>query len=139
MAPDLAALLHLVSTLLMAGVILFVQIVHYPLMSRVGTSSFAAYEADHTSRTSWVVMPLMLTELVTAVLLALVGPSRGVAYVGLALLAVIWLSTFLLQVPAHRRLSGGFDPSAHKRLVRTNWIRTVAWLARIPVALALFP
>jgi hypothetical protein len=43
---------------------------------------------------------------------------------------VIWLSTALLQVPRHRALEAGFDPAAHRALVATNWIRTVAWTAR---------
>ena len=134
------AVVHLVATLLMAGVILFVQIVHYPLMVRVGGSEFADYEAGHTARTGWVVIPLMLTELVTAAWLGASPPEpadRLVARVGLGLLAVIWGSTFLLQVPAHRRLADGFDDPTHRRLVATNWIRTAAWAARIPVAVAL--
>lgn len=140
MSVDAVAIVHLVATLLMAGVILYVQVVHYPLMVRVGGETFADYEAGHTARTGWVVIPLMLTELVTAVWLAVAPPSPAdglVARIGLGLLAVIWASTFLLQVPAHRRLSAGFDGPAHRRLVATNWIRTAAWVARIPVALAL--
>lgn len=131
---------HLVSTLLMAGLILFVQIVHYPLMARVGSDGFAAYASAHGTRTGWVVAPLMLAELVTALVIAAAPPApglRSVAYAGLVLLAVIWLSTALLQMPAHRRLAAGFDPLSHRRLVRSNWIRTVAWCLRVPVALAL--
>jgi hypothetical protein len=50
---------------------------------------------------------------------------------------VIWASTALWQVPAHRRLEHGFDPRVHGRLVSTNWVRTAAWSARGVVALAL--
>jgi len=56
---------------------------------------------------------------------------------GLALVAVAWISTAALQAPAHGRLVEGFDADVHRRLVGTNWIRTVAWLARVPVALVL--
>jgi len=55
---------------------------------------------------------------------------------GSALLAVIWLSTFLLQVPCHRGLAAGFQVTVHRRLVRSNWIRTLAWSGRAAVALA---
>lgn len=136
------AAVHLVSTLLMAGVILYVQVVHYPLMAGVGREGFVAYEAAHGRRTGAVVIPLMTAELASAVwLLVGAGPAtRELAGAGLLLLAVIWLSTALLSVPCHRKLSVGFDESVHRRLVRTNWIRTVCWLARVPVALALaFP
>ena len=131
---------HLVSTVFMAGLIVFVQIVHYPLMARVGRDGFVEYERAHTVRTGWVVVPPMVAELATAVWLAAVPATpelRGVAFTGMALLAVIWISTAALQAPAHGRLVDGFDPGVHRRLVLTNWIRTVAWVARVPVALAL--
>jgi hypothetical protein len=126
----------------MAGVILFVQVVHYPLMARVGRDRFVSYEAGHTVRTSWVVIPLMLTELASALWLVGSPPSpdqRPLAVLGLALLIVIWLSTGVLQAPTHRRLSQSFDEASHRRLVRTNWIRTLAWMARVPVAALLLP
>ncbi len=134
------AMIHLVSTLLMVGLILFVQVVHYPLMARVGAESFQAYQAGHTFRTSLLVVPLMVTELATALWLAVVPGAfnqRPVALAGLGLLAVIWTSTALLQAPAHGRLAKGFDASEHSRLVQTNWIRTASWVARVPVAFAL--
>jgi hypothetical protein len=50
---------------------------------------------------------------------------------------VIWMSTWLRQVPAHRRLEAGFDAVAHRRLTRSNWVRAAAWTARSVIALAL--
>ena len=135
-------LIHLASTPLMVGLILFVQIVHYPLMAQVGADQFKAFESGHTFRTGLLVVPLMTMELGSALWLMAVPPTvehRSVAIAGLGLLAIIWVSTALLQAPAHGRLKRGFDPSVHRRLVRTNWIRTIAWLARVPVALVLLP
>jgi len=141
--PGVAGLVHLVSTLMMAGVILFVQVVHYPLKARVGAGAFPGYQRGHTLRTSWVVVPLMIPELASAAWLAALPPAptlRPLAWTGLALLGLIWLSTALLQAPDHGRLGGGFDDRVHRRLVRTNWIRTAAWLLRVPVAVILaFP
>jgi hypothetical protein len=138
--PSLVSLAHLVSTLLMVGVIVYVQVVHYPLMSRVGPECFVDYERGHASRTGLVVIPLMLVELGTAVWLMADPPAAALcvpAWIGGGLLAVIWLSTATLQAPAHGRLARGFDARVHRRLVVSNWIRTVAWVARIPVAVAL--
>jgi hypothetical protein len=42
-----------------------------------------------------------------------------------------------LQVPAHGVLAEGFDADAHRRLVASNWIRTIAWTARSLLLLAL--
>lgn len=58
-------------------------------------------------------------------------------WAGLDLIGVIWLSTRLLQVPQHRVLEAGSDPGAHRVLVASNWIRTVAWTARGILLLAL--
>ncbi len=49
---------------------------------------------------------------------------------GLGLLIVIWVSTAALSVPAHDVLTAGFSDGAYRKLVNTNWIRTVAWTAR---------
>ncbi len=121
------------ATLLMTGVIWFVQWVHYPLFDRVTPEQFSAFEAAHANRTTAVVMPLMLTEALSALWLVQFRPA-GIpvlwAWVGLGLVALIWVSTFLVQVPCHSILGQGFDVSVHQRLVDTNWLRTLAWSLR---------
>jgi hypothetical protein len=124
---------HLASTLYMVGLIWFVQIVHYPLFNAVGSHNFADYERRHSARTTWVVAPPMLVELTTAVLLFWFRHSEvssAYLWTGLALLAVIWLSTAFIQVPCHNALISGFDAVVHQRLVRSNWMRTIAWSLR---------
>ena len=131
---------HLVGTLGMFGVILVVQVVHYPLMAHVGEEHTAAYARSHTDRMGLVVGPLMLPEMGAAIWLALLPPSdelRMTAWIGLAMLAVVWTVTAAFSVPAHARLVRGWDEAAHRRLVLTNWIRTILWTARVPVALML--
>lgn len=143
-------LMHLGATLAMAGLCWFVQVVHYPLFAAVGEPGFAAYSQLHAERTSLVVAPLMLAELGSALLLLLL-PSppgweasgggglsrRGWLWIATALLGVIWLSTFFVQVPLHGKLATGFDAATAERLVRTNWIRTLFWSLRGFMLLAL--
>lgn len=120
----------------MAGVIWIVQIVHYPLFAGVGETGFAHYATQHARLISFVVIPAMVVELGTAVALALRPGALGpIAAVGLGLLILIWGSTFLLQVPLHERLAGGFDADVHQRLVTTNWIRTTLWSLRAGIVL----
>ena len=126
-------LAHLASTLFMTGLIWFVQVAHYPLLSRVALHDVPRYEQAHTRLATWVVAPPMLAELVSGVLLLWVRPagvSSRMAWMGVALLGVVWCSTQFVQVPCHARLSRAFDPAVHWRLVQTNWIRTVAWSLR---------
>jgi hypothetical protein len=130
---DTVLLLQLFATIAMVGLIWFVQVVHYPLMERVGEKEFCRYERDHQRRTTVVVAPLMLTEAGTALLLLWVRPSSvplAPCVVGLVLLAVVWLSTYLWQVPIHRHLALEYHPDSIRRLVRSNWLRTAAWSAR---------
>ncbi|MFN3241467.1 MAG: hypothetical protein ACE37K_08135 [Planctomycetota bacterium] len=139
MAFEHLALLHLVPTLVMAGVIWFVQVVHYPLFAAVGERAFRNYEERHTQRTTWVVLPPMVAELALAtwLLLRAPEPARPLAWLGAGLVAGLWLSTFLVQVPCHARLSQGFDAPTWRRLVRSNWARTAMWTARAAIALRL--
>jgi hypothetical protein len=133
MTAEAVWLLHVSATMCTTGIIWFVQLVHYPLFDAADLATFADFERRHTARTSLVVVPAMLLELVTAVALAVRPPpgiSAWVPYVGLALLGVVWTSTWLLQVPCHTRLADGFDAAVHRRLVGTNWIRTMGWSAR---------
>jgi uncharacterized membrane protein len=121
----------------MTGLIWIVQVVHYPLMAEVGAERFPRYERMHSRRITWVVAPPMLVEAgLAAVLVA--EPPPGIPslapWVGLGLVGVIWLSTAFLQVPQHGVLASGFDARAHRRLVATNWVRTVAWSLRSALA-----
>ena len=126
-------LAHLAATLFMVGVIWFVQVVHYPLFSRVGPEKFSLYSEAHSRLTTYVVGPPMLVEALTALLLVFQRPEGvplAAALIGLALVVAVWLTTALLQVPRHTTLGSGFDRRAWSGLVLSNWVRTVAWSAR---------
>jgi hypothetical protein len=130
-------IVHAAATWFMTGLIWFVQIVHYPLFAKVGALAFKEYEHDHQRKTTWVVAPVMLIEAAAASMLVM--PVVGMAdvmlaWLGLALLAVVWLSTFLVQVPLHAALERAPSRETMDRLVLTNWVRTVAWTARAVVA-----
>jgi hypothetical protein len=129
----LVLLVHAAVTLVNVGIIWLVQVVHYPLFAGVGEAGWPAYHLGHSRRISRVVGPTMAVEAVTAALLV-VAPPDGVpaalAVAGLAGVGVVWASTRLLQVPAHRRLRTGFDPAWHARLVAGNWLRTAVWTLR---------
>jgi hypothetical protein len=59
--------LHAAATGMMIGIIWFVQVVHYPLMALVGRDGYPAYQAAHSRRTTFVVMPPMLVESATGI------------------------------------------------------------------------
>jgi hypothetical protein len=134
----LLLLVHAAATLAMLGVILVVQLVHYPLFRHVGRVSYDTYQAEHMWRITWIVGPLMTTELGTAIGLVwapLPAVPPWMVWTGLGLVLFIWGTTALVQVPLHSRLTDGFDAATHRRLVRTNWLRTGAWVLRTGLVL----
>lgn len=130
---QLCWLSQIASTWYMTGLIWFVQVVHYPLMAAVGREAYPAYQRRHQLLTTWVVGPAMLVEAVTALYLCWrppLGNSLATSLLGAVLLTVIWLSTAFLQIPCHESLAGGFDSAIHRRLVLSNWLRTILWTVR---------
>jgi hypothetical protein len=137
---QIAVWAHLAATLYLAGLIWCIQVVHYPLMDAVGGERFAGFHRRHSARISLIVVPPMLVEAATALLLVMSVPPgvpRLLPALGLALLGLVWASTFAVQVPLHSRLARSFDPKAHRRLVNSNWLRTAAWSLRAAIAIAI--
>ena len=131
---------HFGVTAYMVGVIAVIQAVHYPMFAWVDRDKYAEFQQRHMSGITWVVGPPMIVEAMLTVGLVLMdspGVSRELALMGLVLLGVVWGSTVFQQVPAHNRLMHGFDEDAHRSLVKSNWVRTVAWAGRLGVAWAM--
>lgn len=138
MDDRLVAVLHAVPTLCLTGLIWFVQVAHYPMFASIPAGDLPAYEQRYTRRVTWVVAPLMFAEVGASLWLWWsLEAERTLTTVGLALLAVLWLSTALLQVPCHHALAQRADAATVRRLVRTNWIRTAAWTARAVLAVVI--
>ena len=123
----------------MCGLIWFVQAVHYPLFAHTDTTHSPGYPDENQRRTAPVVIPPMLVEAATATLIALNPPptiGRPIALAGLAMVAALWLSTLLVQMPLHGRLKhDGHAPATVRALVNTNWLRTILWSARALLAI----
>ena len=140
MTPEILHLLRwteLTSVLFMTGLIWFVQVVHYPLLAKVGADSIG-YQASHMTRTTWGgrAADARRGRLLRRLGAARRRPGGWQRWPSTALLAVVWGATAFLLVPAHDALARGFDPAVHERLVAANWIRTVAWTARAALCVA---
>lgn len=121
----------------MVGVIWFVQLVHYPLLSIIGVDRAPDVAVEHQRRTAWVVGPPMATEGVTTLILLVARPdgvSAWLPWAGAFVLAIVLGSTVLLSVPLHERMATAPDASIGRRLVATNWPRTIGWTMRAGIA-----
>ena len=133
MNANLILLLNCISTWAMVGLIWLIQVVHYPLFAKVGEQQFDEYSKDHQRLITFVVLPIMFVELATAFLLWSFRPNGipdMLVVTGIALVVLIWGSTFLIQVPQHGKLLNGYDLRVCQQLVLGNWIRTIAWSVR---------
>ena len=129
---------HLVATVFMVGLIWFVQVVHYPLFDRISGDASIQYAAEHQRRTAWVVGLPMLVEGITTLWLFF-DPINGrlLPLLGGLVLMKIHLSTVFLQVPLHKKLSQGYEREVVRKLVATNWVRTIGWTIRAAIAVAI--
>jgi len=104
-----------------------VQIIIYPGLARIPSNDFVNYHAWYVTRMTMVVLPLMIGEIIIAIAWFFLQNNLFYPIVAGGLIILVWCSTFTFQVPIHKSLQAGKDKSMIRRLVTTNWIRTVAW------------
>jgi hypothetical protein len=133
-------LVNVAATLLMAGMVWTVQVVHYPLFSLVGPGAFPAYERAHTRRIAGLLAVPWALEGLSSVWIAAAPPAgvpAGLAVAGLVAAGVPVLVTVAHSVRQHARLADGFAPEVLRRLLVGNAVRTAAWTLHAAVALAI--
>lgn len=123
---EIILLIQLIATAAMTGIIWLVQIAIYPLFTRLSGSVFDEIHTRYMKQVSYVIAPIMLIEAGSCALCLLFGNLVS-QIIPTVLLAINWLSTALIQVPQHTKLT----PQNAPALVRSNWIRTTAWTARL--------
>ncbi len=125
----LILILHLCSCLFLTGLIWTIQIVHYPTFKFVEPVQFHNFTKFHVKKISYIVAPLMVLELASALYLLRVQANLPI-FINLIFLLLIWLSTFFLSIPCHDKLLKQFDLSIIEKLIQTNWPRTILWSLR---------
>ena len=133
---EIILLANFVATAVMTGVIWFVQWVHYPLLATVPVDRAIETAVDHQRRTGQVLAIPMAVEGVTTLWLLTSRPdavSLILPWLGAALLAVALGGTVFLSVPLHAKMATNPTADVGRRLVVTNWPRTIAWSARAVV------
>lgn len=122
--------LQIFSTCALFGLILTIQFVHYPSFLFISPENFKKFHNFHTQKITLIVAPLMLVEIITALMLWLMIPSN-LTLANLASVFAIWIFTASLSVPIHNALSKAHNPKLIKKLIATNWLRTITWGLRV--------
>ena len=132
-------LLHFMASSIMVGVIWVIQLVHYPSFNYVEKQRYSNFQSFHMMRISYVVIPVMLAELLTLVLLIYTMDEIEIALVlSGTILLMIWFITAIFFSSAHQKLTLGYDKSVVRDLIKMNWSRTLLWTFRLILLVACF-
>ena len=130
-------ILNLFLSSFMFGLIVTTQLVTYPLFSSISNSGFTNYHFNYVSKISRIAGPAMLLELIIASFLLYSFGNLSSKLIFL-ITVLIFLSTLLIQVPIHDRIKYKANNLLFKKLVMTNWIRTLLWSLKCILSISLF-
>ena len=133
---ELLLKVNFISTSVMVGVIWVIQLLHYPSFHFINEKKYIEFQHFHMQRISFIVIPVMLIELASALLLSYFFRS-SLTIILLALLLGIWGITFIFFTNMHQKLTNGFDPSIVDKLIKINWSRTALWSLRLIILLSI--
>ena len=123
---------HLIFTSIMTGVIWVIQIVHYPSFHFIEKELYTAFQKFHMNKISIIVIPIMLAELITGMMLFLDKSSKSpFLIISFVILVLIWLITGVFFSKAHNELMTGYQELVVNQLVVMNWVRTLLWTLRL--------
>ena len=132
---DLITLNVLLNSILV-GIILITQFVNYPLFKKID-QNFEIIHKEYTKKMGYIVAPIMVLEAITVSSMYIYYPKSNVLILIICLTIIIWLSTFLIQVPIHKTISFKKDSKKIKRLISTNYIRTISWCSKLYLSMLL--
>lgn len=132
-------LANIIVTSIMLGVILMIQWIHYPAFLWVAAHDFSVFHLQHTRVMGFIAGPLMISELALALIGLIYFQEIGKwsLILNFSLVLLLWGMTFLKSVPLHSALSLGKDLDLINQLITTNWLRTIGWILKFVVALAM--
>ena len=133
---ELLLKVNFISTSIMVGVIWVIQLLHYPSFHFINDQKYIEFQHFHMQRISIIVIPAMLTELASALLLAYFFES-SLTIILLALVIANWAITLIFFTNMHQKLTDGYDHSIVNRLVQINWSRTALWSLRLIILLSI--
>ena len=109
----------------MTGIIWLIQLLHYPSFLQIDKSLFFDFHAKHTNMMTVLVGPIMIGELLLSLYLSQNFERFWLIQTSLAI--ILFALTFLVSVPIHNQLANGFDENLIRKLISTNWPRTIIW------------
>ena len=127
---DYTALILQTSLLVDVGLVVLiwmVQLIVYPSFTYYQPANLFKWHQQYTTRLPFVVIPLMLSQLVLAIV-AVFYEVNIINCCCLLIVLFLWIFTFTSFAPLHHKISeGNTNQSILQLLIRRNWIRTFFW------------
>ena len=123
-------LIQIISNSVLLGIILVTQFITYPSFLSVSKQKFYYFHNKYVNRISFLVIPFMTLELFSLCYISYVL-NDFLLIKGLIILLSIWLSTFIIMVPLHNKLSLKYEKELVIKLINYNWLRTLLWSIKL--------
>ena len=114
------------SNIYLIAISIIVQFIIYPSFKSYNEDKFKNFHSSYTRKMFLIVGPIMAIELLCCIYLFYNGISK--ILLSSSILLIIWFITFFMIVPIHNKLNIQFESTKHKRLLRLNAFRTLAWI-----------
>lgn len=133
--------LHMVFTWAMMSLSWFIDLVFYPSFKLVSKKRFQEFEVGYLKKAVFTILPLMVCEGITALLLwykSYNTPLYYTAFINFILLVVLWVMHFRNGMKFHRKLAEeGFHTKTVQRLQQAHRKRALIWTLRAFAVLVL--
>ena len=107
--------------------IFLVQLCIYPAFKYFNKEGLKIWHRIYTPNITYVVLPLMLSQLSLSGYFAFFEASLLNA-VHFGLVALTWISTFVYFVPLHQKINAEkYNATDLHNIEKTNWLRLVLW------------
>lgn len=135
---SVTALAFVLAASLYTGFQWTIRLVVYPQFATVPVGAFVAYERNHQRLVSIAVGPLFAALGVAALALLArkpAGVGEWVPVSAVVLVGILLGLTAFAAVPLHTRLTTGFEPGTHRRLLAVDAARLVVAGAAMAVGI----
>ena len=137
MELDILYFFQIICNSYLVSLVIITQFITYPSFLDINKSNFSEYHKKYVNKISLIVAPVMIVELLTLSYIAYLS-SEFIIIKSLILLLVIWLTTFIVMIPSHNKISIAYNEKEIQRLINYNWIRTILWSFKLFIIIFLY-
>lgn len=138
---DYSQIILRISLLVDVGLVVLiwmVQLIIYPSFTYYKSENLIEWHQKYTANIAVIVIPLMLAQLVLAIVAVFYQPNF-ISIFNLAIVLFLWIFTFLSFAPLHFKIAeGDTNSKILQLLIQRNWIRTFLWSALLLFHLFLY-